>query len=47
VRVTSDLVDLSDRDLVVEAATEDEAVKLGLFAAFDRIVVASSPHAGF
>jgi 3-hydroxybutyryl-CoA dehydrogenase len=39
VRVTSDLVDLSDRDLVVEAATEDEAVKLDLFAALDRIVV--------
>lgn len=37
-RVTSDLVDLSDRDLVVEAATEDEAVKLDLFAALDRIV---------
>ncbi|MFC4505007.1 MULTISPECIES: 3-hydroxybutyryl-CoA dehydrogenase [Streptomyces] len=38
-RVVSDLMDLSDRDLVVEAATEDEAVKLDLFAALDRIVV--------
>jgi len=38
-RVTSDLPDLSDRDLVVEAATENEAVKLDLFAALDRIVV--------
>ncbi|MFI1210036.1 3-hydroxybutyryl-CoA dehydrogenase [Streptomyces sp. NPDC020802] len=39
VRVTADLVDLSDRDLVVEAATEEEAVKVELFAALDRIVV--------
>ncbi|MEW2398263.1 3-hydroxybutyryl-CoA dehydrogenase [Streptomyces sp. NPDC046862] len=38
VRVTSDLTDLSDRDLVVEAATEDEGVKAELFAELDRIV---------
>ncbi|WP_196218251.1 3-hydroxybutyryl-CoA dehydrogenase [Streptomyces blattellae] len=38
VRVTTDLVALSDRDLVVEAATEDEDVKVGLFAELDRIV---------
>ncbi|MEU2281146.1 3-hydroxybutyryl-CoA dehydrogenase [Streptomyces sp. NPDC013178] len=37
-RVTTDLADLSDRDLVVEAATEDEAVKVELFAELDRIV---------
>ncbi|GKQ40771.1 3-hydroxybutyryl-CoA dehydrogenase [Streptomyces sp. A012304] len=38
VRVTTDLTALSDRDLVVEAATEDEAVKVELFAELDRIV---------
>ncbi|MGI5460991.1 3-hydroxybutyryl-CoA dehydrogenase [Streptomyces sp. CA-249302] len=38
-RVTADLAELADRDLVVEAATEDEAVKLRLFAALDRVVV--------
>ncbi|MEU7721293.1 3-hydroxybutyryl-CoA dehydrogenase [Streptomyces tibetensis] len=38
-RATTDLADLADRDAVVEAATEDEAVKLDLFAALDRVVV--------
>jgi 3-hydroxybutyryl-CoA dehydrogenase len=35
-RATTDLADLADRDAVVEAATEDEAVKLELFATLDR-----------
>ncbi|MFJ9566992.1 3-hydroxybutyryl-CoA dehydrogenase [Streptomyces fuscichromogenes] len=39
VRVTSDLADLSDRDLVVEAATEDEGGKVELFAELDRVIV--------
>ncbi|MFF3335296.1 3-hydroxybutyryl-CoA dehydrogenase [Streptomyces sp. NPDC002888] len=38
IRVTTDLLDLADRDLVVEAATEDERVKVELFAALDKIV---------
>lgn len=38
-RVTTDLRDLADRDVVVEAATEDERVKAGLFADLDRIVL--------
>lgn len=38
-RVTADLTDLADRDAVLEAATENEAVKLDLFAALDRIVM--------
>ncbi|WP_281291245.1 3-hydroxybutyryl-CoA dehydrogenase [Streptomyces montanus] len=37
-RVTPDLTALADRDLVVEAATEDEKVKVELFAELDRIV---------
>ncbi|WP_460071391.1 3-hydroxybutyryl-CoA dehydrogenase [Streptomyces sp. YKOK-I1] len=37
-RVTPDLTALADRDLVVEAATEDEKVKAGLFAELDRTV---------
>ncbi|WUB60292.1 3-hydroxybutyryl-CoA dehydrogenase [Streptomyces sp. NBC_00582] len=37
-RVTPDLTALADRDLVVEAATEDERVKVALFAELDRIV---------
>ncbi|MFJ9899975.1 3-hydroxybutyryl-CoA dehydrogenase [Streptomyces sp. NPDC091280] len=38
-RVTTDLQDLADRDAVIEAATEDERVKTGLFADLDRIVL--------
>lgn len=38
-RVTTDLRDFADRDVVVEAATEDERVKAGLFADLDRIVL--------
>ncbi|WP_436776517.1 3-hydroxybutyryl-CoA dehydrogenase [Yinghuangia sp. YIM S09857] len=37
-RYTTDLADLADRDLVVEAIAEDEAAKAELFAALDRIV---------
>ncbi|MBR8638254.1 3-hydroxybutyryl-CoA dehydrogenase [Streptomyces tuirus] len=37
-RVTHDLTALADRDLVVEAATEDEKVKVELFAELDRVV---------
>ncbi|SEP62919.1 3-hydroxyacyl-CoA dehydrogenase [Streptomyces sp. yr375] len=39
VRVSADLTDFADRDLVVEAATEDEKVKCELFTELDRIVV--------
>lgn len=35
---TTDLKDLADRQLVVEAIIEDEAVKVELFAELDRIV---------
>ena len=36
--VTTDLGDLADRDLVIEAATEDPAVKAALFADIDAVV---------
>lgn len=35
---TSDLNDLADRQLVIEAVIEDEAVKAGLFAELDGII---------
>lgn len=35
---TTDLADLADRQLVIEAVIEDEAVKAGIFAELDRIV---------
>ncbi|MGW1272363.1 3-hydroxyacyl-CoA dehydrogenase NAD-binding domain-containing protein, partial [Streptomyces sp. NPDC002491] len=38
-RTTTRLEDLADRDAVVEAATEDEQVKAGLFTDLDRIVL--------
>lgn len=38
VRITTDLGNLADRDLVVEAIAEDESAKLKLFAALDGIV---------
>ncbi|MGW0475672.1 3-hydroxybutyryl-CoA dehydrogenase [Streptomyces coeruleorubidus] len=38
VRVTPDLTELADRDLLVEAATEDEKTKVELFAELDRVV---------
>ena len=37
VRVTTALDDLADRELVIEAATEDPAVKAALFAELDRV----------
>ncbi|MDT9594363.1 3-hydroxybutyryl-CoA dehydrogenase [Nocardioides zeae] len=43
IRVTSDLEDLADRDLVVEAIVEDEETKTALFRDLDRIV--TSPDA--
>ena len=38
VRVGTDLGDLADRQLVVEAVVEDEAVKLGVFSTLDKVV---------
>lgn len=35
---TTDLGDLADRQLVIEAVIEDEAVKAAIFAALDRVV---------
>lgn len=43
IRFTTALEDFADRDLVIEAATEDEAVKLEIFATLDKFV--TSPHA--
>jgi 3-hydroxybutyryl-CoA dehydrogenase len=43
VRVVTDLDELADRDLVVEAIVEDEAAKVELFGQLDKIVV--SPDA--
>ncbi|WP_347954716.1 3-hydroxybutyryl-CoA dehydrogenase [Gordonia aichiensis] len=37
-RFTSDLRDFADRQLVIEAVVEDEAVKTGIFRDLDRIV---------
>jgi len=37
VRVTTALADLADRELVIEAATENPAVKAALFAELDRV----------
>ena len=37
-RWTTDLADLADRDLVVEAVVEDEALKTEVFAALDKVV---------
>ncbi len=37
-RFTTDLADLADRQLVIEAVIEDEAVKTALFAQLDAIV---------
>lgn len=38
-RVVTDLAELADRELVVEAVVEDEAAKTALFKELDRIVV--------
>lgn len=35
---TTDLADLADRQLVIEAVIEDETVKAGLFAELDRVI---------
>ena len=35
---TTDLADLADRQLVVEAVIEDEALKTEVFAALDKVV---------
>ncbi len=43
IRVVIGLEDLADRDLVIEAATEDETLKLQVFAELDRVV--SGPSA--
>ncbi|MHB1503314.1 MAG: 3-hydroxybutyryl-CoA dehydrogenase [Acidimicrobiales bacterium] len=43
IRFTTDLGELEDRELVVEAVAEDEATKLDIFARLDKIV--SSPDA--
>jgi 3-hydroxybutyryl-CoA dehydrogenase len=37
-RLTTDLADLADRQLVVEAVVEDEDVKTEVFAALDKVV---------
>src|SRR6204780_1709539 len=36
IRVTTDLADFADRELIIEAATENPAVKAALFAELDR-----------
>ncbi|GAA3791084.1 3-hydroxybutyryl-CoA dehydrogenase [Streptomyces phyllanthi] len=36
---TTDLADLADRDIVIEAVAEDEQVKTEIFAALDKVVV--------
>jgi len=42
IRVVADLDELADRDLVIEAILEDEAAKVDLFAALDKIVASSN-----
>lgn len=37
---TTDIADLADRDLVVEAVAEDEALKVEVFEKLDKVVVA-------
>jgi 3-hydroxybutyryl-CoA dehydrogenase len=41
IRVVTDLDELADRDLVVEAIVEDEAAKCDLFGRLDKIVVSA------
>src|SRR5216684_2015506 len=38
VRITTDLSDLADRQLVVEAVVEDEALKTEVFTLLDKVV---------
>ncbi|MBV9319175.1 MAG: 3-hydroxybutyryl-CoA dehydrogenase, partial [Mycobacterium sp.] len=37
-KFTTDLKDLADRQLVIEAVIEDEAVKTGIFAELDQVI---------
>ncbi|MEV5716941.1 3-hydroxybutyryl-CoA dehydrogenase [Amycolatopsis mediterranei] len=37
INVSTDLAELGDRDLIVEAVPEDEQLKLGLFATLDKV----------
>jgi 3-hydroxybutyryl-CoA dehydrogenase len=39
IRVTTDLDDLADRQLVVEAVVEDEAMKVDVFRSLDKVLV--------
>ncbi|MDQ3544429.1 MAG: 3-hydroxyacyl-CoA dehydrogenase NAD-binding domain-containing protein, partial [Actinomycetota bacterium] len=39
VSFTTDLGDLADRQLVIEAAVEDETLKVGIFKELDKVVV--------
>ena len=41
---TTDLCDLADRQLVVEAVVEDEAVKLEVFTMLDKMVADHARH---
>ncbi|HDK46229.1 MAG TPA: 3-hydroxybutyryl-CoA dehydrogenase [Actinobacteria bacterium] len=41
IRFTTDLTDMHDRQIVIEAATEHEATKLGIFSSLDEIVEAT------
>ncbi len=41
-RFTTDLSELADRELVIEAVIEDENVKAGIFAELDRIIAADA-----
>ncbi len=45
-RFTSDLGDFADRQLVVEAVVEDEAVKTAIFAELDKVVTDASTALG-
>ncbi|WP_436775866.1 3-hydroxybutyryl-CoA dehydrogenase [Yinghuangia sp. YIM S09857] len=38
IRYTCDLADFADRDLAIEAASEDEGTKLAIFAELDRVL---------
>lgn len=42
IRVVAGLAEQADRELVIEAATENEELKLGLFAELDRIIPAEA-----
>ncbi|NIA24868.1 MAG: 3-hydroxybutyryl-CoA dehydrogenase [Gammaproteobacteria bacterium] len=41
IRFSTDLADMNDRQIVIEAATEHEPTKLGIFSALDKIVEAT------